>query len=587
MSKISCDPIPLFVMQKKSIYLFFLLIALITFNRCANPVSPTGGPKDTQPPEVLKCYPPNFSPFFHGEEIKIEFDEFVELETGNNQIIISPPWLPNTDYKLRGKSIVIKLDDTLHTNTTYSFNFGNTISDITEKNVLQNFTYVFSTGAYVDSLSIEGRIIDAFDLSPQKNVLAMLYVDDNDTIPFDSLPYKVRPFYLTRTNENGEFRLGNLSVSPFKLFALKDINNDFLYNLPDEKIAFSDSLVKGAYFAPSIPDTVQSDSLDLEDSLTIQPEKHLFFTMRLFQYYDSIQRILKSKVIQDDQIGIYFRYPTIQPQFIPLNFSSQTDWKIEEINKNHDTIFMWLKQVPVDSLILQVTDNGKIIDTLEIDLMKKKEKDKDGKKEGTKPKRLKINTNTSNGFLNQYTGDLVLRFSYPLTRYDFSSVSLIDHNDTVKPGLVMIDSIMRAIKVLHKWKEEGKYRIIIPDSSFYSINDLTNDSVIIPFKTRMAKEFGSLKLKIDFKTGEGPFIIQLLNEKDAVAEQRILNGPEKIEFTFISAGKYKLKAIRDGNKNHRWDTGDYLNKLQPEEVFIFPKTIEIRANWDVEETWSL
>ena len=126
-----------------------------------------------------------------------------------------------------------------------------------------------------------------------------------------------------------------------------------------------------------------------------------------------------------------------------------------------------------------------------------------------------------------------------------------------------------------------------PWIQIYSINDLTNDSVIIPFKTRMAREFGSLKLNVDFKNGEEPYIIQLLNEKDAVAEQRILNGPEQIEFTFINAGKYKLKAIRDRNKNNRWDTGDYLKKLQPEEVFVFQETIEIRANWDVEQIWSL
>ncbi len=321
MSKISRDPIHYNVKSQKKNYFFFFLLLLFTFNRCANPVTPTGGPKDVQPPKAMKCDPPNFSTYFHAKEIKIEFSEFIQLKDANNQITISPPWLPNTDFKLRGKSIVITFNDSLRSNTTYSLNFGNSISDITENNVLRDYIYVFSTGSYVDSLSLEGQIIDALTLSPQKDVLAMLYVNDNDTIPFDSLPYKVKPYYLTRTNENGEFRLINLSGASFKIFALKDLNSDLMYNLPDEKIAFSDSLVKGFYSPPVIADTIKKDSISLKDSLTIHPENKSLITLSLFQQYDSIQRIMKSNLIQDGQVGVYFRYPAKRPVFIPLNFT--------------------------------------------------------------------------------------------------------------------------------------------------------------------------------------------------------------------------------------------------------------------------
>ena len=323
------------VLMQKKIYSFFLLLSILTLIRCANPVTPTGGQKDIEPPKTVKCTPPNLSTYFRANEIKIEFDEFVQLKDPNNQVTISPPWLPNTDFKIRGKSIVIKLNDSLRANTTYAFNFGDAISDITENNISRNFIYVFSTGSFIDSLSLEGQVVDAFNLTPQKDVLAMLYMDNNDTIPFDSLPYKVKPYYLTRTNENGEFRLINLSEASFKIFALKDINSSFTFDLPDEKIAFLDSLVNGVYIAPVVTDTLKKDTLTkdtlekealIKDSVMSGAGKKPLMILRMFQQYDSVQRITRSAMIQDGQVGLYFRYPLKRPGFIPLNFTTSAGW---------------------------------------------------------------------------------------------------------------------------------------------------------------------------------------------------------------------------------------------------------------------
>ena len=157
----------------------------------------------------------------------------------------------------------------------------------------------------------------------------------------------------------------------------------------------------------------------------------------------------------------------------------------------------------------------------------------------------------------------------------------------MKPRIGLTDSIKRSIILFHKWKEEKKYKVIIPDSAFYAINNLTNDSLIIDFKTRSVREYGSLKLKINVKESGDRYIIQLLNTKDDLLDERILTGSGVVEFNYLSALKYKIKAIFDQNKNGRWDTGDYPNKLQPEEVIFFPKMVEIRANWDLEEVWDL
>ena len=223
-------------------------------------------------------------------------------------------------------------------------------------------------------------------------------------------------------------------------------------------------------------------------------------------------------------------------------------------------------------------DDGKIIDTVELDLTRKAEKAKSGKKEVPEIRRLMIKSNTTGGYLKQFTNDLILTFSYPLSAYNFSSVSLVAGEGHIETK----NSIYRFIKevhshCIHKWKEEKKYKVIIPDSSFYSINNLTNDSLIIEFKTRSARDFGSLKLTINIKESEAQYIIQLLNEKEGLLDERRLTGSGVVDFNYLDARKYKIKAIYDHNNNGRWDTGDYLNKLQPEEIIFFPKTIRDKS----------
>ena len=187
-----------------SISALFLLLTLIYFH-CANPVSPQGGPRDNKPPEVIACTPENLTVNFVSKEIRISFDEFVELKSSGTDIVISPPLQENADYKIRKKSLIVELPDTLLPNTTYIISFDKAIADITEGNELSGFRYIFSTGGFIDSLMISGQVTNAFDNEPSPDVFALLYTDSNDTIPFDSLPYKVKPLYISRTDDRGSF----------------------------------------------------------------------------------------------------------------------------------------------------------------------------------------------------------------------------------------------------------------------------------------------------------------------------------------------------------------------------------------------
>jgi hypothetical protein len=309
------------------------------------------------------------------------------------------------------------------------------------------------------------------------------------------------------------------------------------------------------------------------------------YSLRLFLQIDSTQKLLRSDLIQDGEVRLVFRFPTKKPEFKPLNFTPGENWAMEEFTPKKDTVFLWLTKVSTDSLILQVTNTGSKTDTAIIDLKTLGKKKNTGKKQ--KPETLKLFPNTPGNRLNQFISDLEITFSYPVSHADFSKMLLITGKDTSKPKVSFADSIRKKIKVKEKWKEDKNYKLIIPDSVFFGINNLANDSVICEFRTKALKDFGTFKVGITMNQKPGNYIIQLLDEKERVLEERKTNKPCSILFDYLSPGKYKLKAILDRNNNGQWDAGVYLKHIQPEEVFYFPKTIEVRGNWDIDETWPL
>lgn len=545
------------------------------------------------PPKVVKCNPPNLSTHFKGTTIQIDFEEFINLKNSASDILISPPLINPPDYKLRGKSVIIKLEDSLKANTTYVFTFGKSITDITENNVLTDFSYVLSTGAYLDSLSLKGIVVNAFDLTPQKEIFVFLYIDNSDTIPFDSLPVKVPPYYITKTGDNGEFLFKNLQDAPFKLLALNDQNSNLIFDQLSEKIAFYDTLIH-PYFIPP-PDTSKKDSSKTvsmkKDTAAINnPGDSLpsstgsSFELRLFEEIDSTQRILKKSVIGDGMVLFLFRYPVKKPHFRPFNLDSTKTRMITELFPKKDSIILWMSGQKCDSLYIEVSDNDIVLDTAKLDLKKKISKKKSSAKDSL-PDRLRIIAGKSNIF-NHFKNNYECSISYPLDRWNFSRVLLIEDKDTLHPEIYFSDSIKRKIIVKHKWKEEKRYKMIFPDSIIYGINNLTNDSVKIEFTTRAQKDFGSLILDLNFDASPGNYIIQLLTEKENLVEEQFINKSSKVRFDYVLPGKFKIKVILDRNRNKNWDTGNYRKNLQPEQVRYFSKTLEIRANWDVEETWN-
>lgn len=585
-----------------------VFIIVFLFQMCANPVSPTGGPKDITPPVLLEADPPLFSKNFTSTRIRLYFDEFIVIKDLLNQLIISPPLYELPDIKVKGKSLIIDLKEELKENTTYNFYFGEAIVDLNENNPIRNFQYIFSTGNILDSLSIQGNIFSAFNLEPVAGVNIMLYPDNNDTIAFDSLPYLVRPFYLTKSGENGDYRLTNLKNEQYLIFALMDMNNNLIYDQPTEGIAFSDSLINPWYIEPmkvdSIPldtimaaDTVlQVDSILLDttsrtDSTLINDQlKQLlqdtvpdrFIDLALFNETDSTQKLLKRGLLKESLIYFVFNTEIRNVRVKSFNHDNN-NWFIPEYNSSKDTVFYWLKNIDTDSLKLEISDNNFVLDTVDIRIKKPQKRALIKAKEKAERK-LQVNFNL-NGNVLLLNKPLELTFSYPVENYYTDSLILIESEDTLNPDFIFIDDIHRRGMINYPWKEATKYQLIIPDSSFYDIHGITQDSIQTGFSTKAINDYGNLTMDIKPERS-GQYIIQLIKDDNVITEYIITNS-EQLSFALLEPASYKLKAIYDFNKNGKWDAGSFASRIQPEKVAFFSISITIRASWDNEEEWIL
>jgi hypothetical protein len=365
------------VIKQLTIFLSAVVLAFI-IHSCAREMAPSGGKKDKTPPEIVQAIPPNGSPDFTGNKFELKFNEFVVLDKINEQLLISPPVKENPEFRLKGKSLIVKFKDELKPNTTYSVYFGDALVDLTEGNPIHSFTYLFSTGDHVDSLSMAGKVINAFDLQPADGVMVMLYRDDNDTIPFDSLPMQVPPYYLSKTDKSGSFRFSGLADDSYLVFALKDLNNNYIYDQPTEEIAFLDSLVHPAYVAPpKIDTTVLNDSTDVEinsvikvisDSLlldTIQKGEIIKpLKLFLFEQHDTVQRLMEAKLIGLNTIRFIFSNPAGDVSINAVNYPQRSMWHLTKWSADKDTLWWFLHEpdVTVDTLDILLMNRG---DTLE------------------------------------------------------------------------------------------------------------------------------------------------------------------------------------------------------------------------------
>ena len=573
-------------MKKISKHIFncFAFILMLSFTRCANVVTPSGGPKDTIPPVVLQSVPENQSTNFSDKEIHITFDEYVTLNNPTNNIFISPPLENNPEYKLSGKSLIIKFKEPLKPDATYSINFGEAIKDLHEGNVFKDYSFVFSTGENIDTLTLEGKVLQAIDHKPSADFFVMLYCNDNDTISLDSLPYLRKPYYVTKSDKEGKFKFSGLRDDNYLIFALKDGNSNLRFDLPNEDIAFLDSLVNPI---DNFQLTISNDSLT-EDSVKHEVKKIEHLTLYSFLQEDTIQKLLKKEVVEDGLLRFAFNRPAQNVKIEVLETLPDTFNIFPTYSMNYDTI-NWYFTPNKDSLSFTINYDTLINDTTTLSLKPRKTTGRKSKTEAVS-KSLDIRTNIVASKLKP-NQDLLLAFKEPVTNVIMRDTTwYIVGKDTIINNLhfTKVDSFGLKYKLDKTFELEKSYKIIIPDSVFYSFKGVTNDTTEFSFKVSALSEYGNIFVTVEVPDNIPQIIVELLDEKDKFIDKQIVTSTGDVAFKNLSPKKYKLRATLDRDANGRWSPGDYAKKQLPESVYYHKNIFDVKANWDIdlEEVWK-
>ncbi|MBL4710866.1 MAG: Ig-like domain-containing protein [Flavobacteriales bacterium] len=519
----------------------FIGISLLLFVwSCAQVVAPTGGERDISPPEITGSKPENGTTLFNSTKIEIEFNEYVVLKKLKEQLIISPPLKYPLKTKIKGKSLELLIKDTLKSNTTYVFNFGNAIVDLNEGNPISGFQYVFSTGAVLDSLTLSGLVIDAFSLTVEEDFLVMLY----PKFETDSVPSKELPSYVARTDKEGNFTVTNIKEGVYQLVGLKDKNNNYLYDRPDEKVVFLNELI-----------SVQANNESLR--------------LYAFLKKDNKQFIEKQN-LENAQLDLTFKLPLENLNFSLLD--TTIEGFILDIEKLENKSTLWLKEISGRKLRIEISAEN-FIDTIKF------------KTDTIVASQNLQMLSTLEGTKN-YFEPIELEFNRPIQFIETDSITIIDNDSNTVPFTITRDSISKRKMFLEiKFEKDKEYSVMILPHSFIDIYDTSTDTITASLIFNKLEDFGKLEIKLS-NTISGAKLLQLTNPKGEKLREQLVSD-SITTFNFIAPGNYRLKLIYDRNENGLWDTGDFYQKLQPEKVILFDDPINIRKNWDKEINWIL
>jgi uncharacterized protein (DUF2141 family) len=527
-------------------FAYFLGIIVLVLVSCARRGRPEGGPKDFDKPIMVRSDPDFKSLHFDEDEIRLYFDEFVKLKDVNSQLIVSPPLkypLLISPQGTPSKRISIQFRDTLQENTTYSFNFGQSIQDNTEGNILENFKFIVSTGDYIDSLFVGGRIKDAYELNMVDAPTIMLYpVDENYK---DSIVFNEKPTYVGSTLDSIQWSVTNIKPGKYRLIALNDKNKNYTYDPKVDRIAFHDDLIE-------LPgDTV--------------------YDMRLFKAEFPFRVVSRAKEESKGHILIGFEG---QPKNLRiLEGSSTANEFVSSYYKDRekDTIHYWMRGFEGDSISL-VVQSESYLDTLNVRLTKE---ELDSMKVGF----------SHRGVLNPADTFKILT-SVPISKLDTSKVVFLNKDSLGVEYQPELSRQKDRINLFFPFEFQQEYNLQLLPGAITDIMGVTNDSLRINVRTGKTADYCSVFLSLN-NIPRYPVIVELMDDRGVVAGKKIAEGPGELQFINIEPSRFKVRIIYDDNRNGKWDTGDFLRSVQPEEVYYFKSVIEAKANWEVIESLSL
>ena len=583
---------------------------------CASMGTPDGGPYDEMPPKFVRSTPRLYGVNAKSKKIELEFDEFIKLEKAAEKVVVSPPQLEQPEIKVVGKKVVVELLDTLKEGTTYTIDFSDAIVDNNEGNPMGHFTYSFSTGASIDTMEVSGTVLNAADLEPIKGIQVGLHKNLNDsaltTLPFDRV---------SRTDSRGHFIIRGVAPGKYRIYALMDGNQNYLFDSKTEMVAFSDSII-----VPSMMPATRQDTL-WKDTLTIDTIKTVGYTrfmpddiiLRAFKEENTRQYFSRSQRDKENHFILKFsaKADTL-PTLTGLNFDS-TDAFIVEPNEGNDSICYWIK----DSLVYQMDTLSLQMDYLYTDTLdqlvpkcdtiylankltreqreklakkeaeekEKERKKKEKKGETIEPEKiafLKMDVDAPSAF--DVNRNIALSFEEPVSRIDTSAIHLNVKVDTLwveTPFLFVADSLLpRKYEILAEWEPEKEYQLKIDSAAVVGLYGLHTNKVEQTLKVKKLDEYGTLLFNLE----EAPStsVVELLDNGGKVLRQQRISPENTADFYYLAPNtKYYVRLFNDRNGNGKWDTGIVEKDIQPEEVYYFPKVWEMKANFEFEETWNI
>ncbi len=546
--------------MKKFIVILFALFLVA----CANVVAPTGGPKDEMPPLVISSRPINNSTNFQDRTVRITFDEYITLSDVQKNIMVSPPTKTFPNIRMTGKTMVMRFHEDLQENTTYSISFGEAVKDLHEGNVMLGYNLVFSTGDIIDSLCFEGKVASAFTLKPVENMYVMLY--DASTVSPDSLnflPLTHHPDYITTCEKNGHFFFFGLPLKPFYIFAIKDLNSNRKFDLPNEEIAFKNEL-----FYPLVKEDFQDSTQ--RDALKIN--------MYSFVQQDSVQRLLKKELVENGVYHFAFKYPA---DAVELDVEEEHIFPkkvVKTFSQNRDTITFFCSD-ELDSLTYSMKfDTVQEQQRVSLNVKKKKR----AKADVLKP--MQIKALTRNGFIMPGK-NFEIAFSAPIHHHDADVVEcfICEHDTLSGISLQSCDENNMRYALADVTLHEGKqYKLVLRDSVFFNVLGETNEQKVFNFAVAEESQFGNVYVKMTVPEGVPQLRVELIDDKEKVVDYQILTTSDKVRFYQVNPGKYRLKIIHDLDRNGVWTPGDLRERRQPEKVEFYEGVLEVRANWDID-----
>ena len=600
--------------KANTLFLPFYLLVFLLLVSCAKMGQPDGGWFDETPPKVIGASPADGAVNVNQKKINIYFDEFIKLDNPSEKVVVSPPQLEQPEIKGAGRRIQISLVDSLKANTTYTIDFSDAISDNNEGNPMGNYTYSFSTGEVIDTMEVSGCVLESENLEPIKGILVGLYADHADSA------FRTKPMLrVSRTDSRGRFVIKGVAPGSYRIYALQDMDGNYMFNQKSEKIAFSHDIIVPSCKPDVRQDTTWIDSLHIK---SIDPVKYTHFlpdniVLKAFTEPLTDRYFLKAERQKANSFSLFFSYgDSILPQIKGLNFDAQDAFLIEASEKK-DTITYWLKDTALvnqDTLLMDITyrmtdSTGVLVNktdstqeilskepyakrmkALEKELAAWTKKQEKKKKKGEpydsvmQVKPLDVQLSVS----SQLDPDRNIFFTFPtpLAKADTAAIHLYAKHDTLwyRAPMEFLPAGNRRYELRGEWRPDIEYSLEVDSAAFEDIYGLASKPVKQGFKVNSLDTYGTLLVNIT-SLHDQPLLVQLLDSQDKMVKQvKAVNGVA--EFYYLKPQKYYMRLIVDRNDNGVWDTGDYDKNQQAEEVYYYPEEIECKAKWDLTESWD-